>query len=270
MGPHDRANNVRCRTFTSQTIFNSVRYYFARSPLAGRAHLPHASRSCSRGRRVEKRALRILFCDPRWVPQPNAAVTLRARFTASGVTRVRGRGERDARGRRPRLSVGPRRRRQDPVASCKAISSPLVRSVPGVHCRARRLGGRRVAERAAARRSRKARPAIGTPARLPRWGPRLWRGDFPPCDPRRVEYHRRISAPGTCRPHASVVAAGAEEYELGAVSRRAERRRPPSLLALQRSVHRPRSDKVLPDRVEPPKIAASSHASKGPKDSSAS
>ena len=46
-------------------------------------------------------------------------------------------------------------------------------------------------------RSRKARPAIP-------------RGDFPPCDPRKPEYHQRISAPGTCRPHASVVAAGAE------------------------------------------------------------
>jgi hypothetical protein len=54
----------------------------------------------------KSRALRIVFCDPRWVPQPNAAVTLRARFTASRVTRVRGRGERDARGRRPRVSDG--------------------------------------------------------------------------------------------------------------------------------------------------------------------
>jgi hypothetical protein len=119
--------------------------------------------------------------------------------------------------------MGARRRRQDPGAGCQALSSPLVRSVPGVHCRARRLGGRRVAERAAVLRSRKARPAIP-------------RGDFPPCDPRRVEYHRRISAPSTCRPHASVVAAGAEEYELGAVSRRVERRRLPRLLVLQEPV----------------------------------
>ncbi|SRR6266487_3698497 len=88
-------------------------------------------------------------------------------------------------------------------------------------CRARSLGGWRDAERGAAVRSRKARPAIP-------------RGDFPPCDPRKAEYHRRISAPSICRPHASVVAAGAEEYELGALSRRVERRRPLRLLVLQK------------------------------------
>ena len=124
----------------------------------------------------------------------------------------------------------------------------LCQIVLGVWCRARSLGGRRDAERAAAVRSRKARPAIGTPARLPRWGPRLWRGDFQPCDPRKPVYHRRICAPGICRPHASVVAAGAEEYELEALSRRrgprrarlrgvvarVERRRPLRLLVLQK------------------------------------
>ena len=68
---------------------------------------------------------------------------------------------------------------------------------PGALGRARSLGDRRDAERAAAVRSRKARPAIP-------------RGDFLACDPRKSVYHRRICAPGTCRPHASVVAAGAE------------------------------------------------------------
>ena len=96
----------------------------------------------------------------------------------------------------------------------------LCQIVLGLWCRARSLGGRRDAERAAAVRSRKARPAIP-------------RGDFPTCDPRKPEYHQRISAPGTCRPHASVVAAVAEEYELGALSRRVERRRPPRLLVLR-------------------------------------
>jgi len=60
------------------------------------------------------------------------------------------------------------------------------------------------------------------------------RGDFLPCDPRKPVDHRRISAPDTCRPHASVVAARAEGYELGALSRRVERRRPPRLLVLQK------------------------------------
>ena len=61
----------------------------------------------------------------------------------------------------------------------------------------------RDAERAAAPRSRKTRPAIP-------------RGDFRPCDPRRrLKYHRRISAPGTCRPHASVVAAASGRVRAG-------------------------------------------------------
>ncbi len=61
-----------------------------------------------------------------------------------------------------------------------------------------------------------------------------WRGDFLPCDPRKPVYHRRISAPGPCRPHAFVVAAGAEDYELGALSRRVERRRSLRLLVRQK------------------------------------
>jgi hypothetical protein len=94
----------------------------------------------------KSRALRIVFCDPRWVPQPNAAVTLRARFTASRVTRVRGRGERDARGRRPRLSVGVRRRRRNLLRVVKTF--PVRCQIgAGVHCRAERLGGRRRSNR---------------------------------------------------------------------------------------------------------------------------
>ena len=34
------------------------------------------------------------------------------------------------------------------------------------------------------------------------------RGEFRPCDPRRSDNHRRISAPGKCRTHASVLAGG--------------------------------------------------------------
>ena len=100
-----------------------------------------------------------------------------------------------------------------PALLCQIVLSPW--------CRARSLSGRRDAERAAAVRSRKASPAIP-------------RGDFLSCDPRKSVYHRRISAPGTCRPHASVVAARAEGYELGALSRRAERRQPLRLLVLQK------------------------------------
>jgi hypothetical protein len=132
---------------------------------------------------------------------------------------------------------GPLRLREE-AASYQVGPALLCQIVTGFwcRCRARSLGGRRDAERAAALRSRKARPAIP-------------RADFPPCDPRKVEYHRRISAPNICRPHASVVGAGAEEYELGAVSRRAERRRPPRLLVLQKPAIDSDLTKVVPDRV---------------------
>ena len=60
-------------------------------------HPRHASRSCSRGRRVEKLRPPHRLLRPALGPQPSAAVTLRPRFTASQATRVRGRCERDAR-----------------------------------------------------------------------------------------------------------------------------------------------------------------------------
>ena len=113
----------------------------------------------------------------------------------------------------------------------------LCQILRGFWRRARSLGGRRDAERAAAVRSRKARPAIP-------------RADFPPSDPRKAEYHRRISASNICRPHASVVGAGAEEYELGALSRRVERRRAAEAPRPAEAGHRHRSDKVVPARLE--------------------
>jgi hypothetical protein len=92
--------------------------------------------------------------------------------------------------------------------------------------RASGFGGRRVAERADARRSWKARAPIP-------------RGEFGLCDPRRRTVHRRIGAPKMCRPHASVLAATASEYEARAVSRHAERRRTANPLVLRTSI-RPR------------------------------
>ena len=149
--------------------------------------LRRASRSCSRGRRVEKRALRIAVCDPRWVPNPARPSRCGRALPLSRVTRVRGRGERDAR----------------PPTAGNGTSG---------------VGGRRDAEHAAAVRSRKARAAIR-------------RGDFMPCDPRRSQrLARRIGAPDMCRPPASLVAARAPGYEPRAISRRAERRRPSTVL----------------------------------------
>ena len=110
---------------------------------------------------------------------------------------------------------------------------------------------RRPARCGARRRSAKpeSAPSDWHPSAAAALGAPPWRGDFPPCDPRKAEYHRRIGAPNICRPHASVVGAGADEYELGALSRRrgprrarlrggvarVERRRPLRLLVLQKS-----------------------------------
>ena len=92
------------------------------------------------------------------------------------------------------------------------------RATPTAGKRASGVGGRRDAEHAAAARSRKARAAIR-------------RGDFMPCDPRRSQrLARRIGAPDMCRPPTSLVAARAPGYEPRAISRRAERRRPPTPL----------------------------------------
>ena len=46
-------------------------------------------------------ALRIVVCDPRWVPNPARPSRYGRALLLSRVTRVRGRGERDARRRRP-------------------------------------------------------------------------------------------------------------------------------------------------------------------------
>jgi hypothetical protein len=135
-------------------------------------------------------ALRIVFCDPRWVPNPTRRSRSGRAVPLSRVTRVRGRCERGARCR---------------WRDC---------------CRVGRPGGRRDAERAVTPRSRKARPAIR-------------RGEFRHCDPRRSDDHRRICAPGMCRPNASVLAAAATGHERDALSRRAERRQPPGLPTLQ-------------------------------------
>jgi len=53
-------------------------------------------------------------------------------------------------------------------------------------------------------------------------------------------------APDICRPHASVLAATPKEYEARAVSRRAERRRPPNPLALRRRRAGPRPEVLKP------------------------
>jgi hypothetical protein len=115
-----------------------------------RAHLPHASRSCSRGpgvpvrarlrvgwRCVEKRALRIVFCDPRWVPQPNPAVTLhpstllracRAASRHGRALSLRVSRESEVAANETRTAGGrvcpsaPRRRRQAPLKPPKQCS----------------------------------------------------------------------------------------------------------------------------------------------------
>jgi hypothetical protein len=84
---------------------------------------------------------------------------------------------------------------------------------PAGHSRA---AGRRVSagrpgtlERGVTRRSRNAAAAIP-------------RGEFGPCDPRRPDPHRRICAPGRCRPDPSLLAAGSS-----AASARAQDAFPP-------------------------------------------
>ena len=94
-----------------------------------------------------------------------------------------------------------------------------VRSSRQAHRRASGVGGRRDAEHAVAARSRKARPAIP-------------RGDFRPCDPRRPTVQAGASVRLAHGVHTHpLVAAGAKAYEPGAISRRAERRRPATPLA---------------------------------------
>jgi hypothetical protein len=132
-------------------------------------------------------ALRNVLCDPRWVPNQRGSHAAGALYPCRRVTRVRGRGERDARRSRP-VSRG----RAGPVADA-------MRSTP-LHC-------------AAGKRARRFDAATSC------------------CVIRVVQRHaRRISAPDMCRPHASVVAAGAAAYEPRAISRRAERRRTPAPL----------------------------------------
>ena len=80
---------------------------------------------------MEKRALRIVFCDPRWVPQPNAAVTLRARLP------LRASRESEVAANETRAAGGP----ACPWSSA-SVAGPggglsvhlqsVVRSVPGV------------------------------------------------------------------------------------------------------------------------------------------
>ena len=77
------------------------------------------------------------------------------------------------------------------------------------------FGRRTPLEHAAAVRSRNARAAIH-------------RVDFRPCDPRKSSDHRRIRAPGGCRPGSPIVDAPAEGYERRARSRRAEVGGPPA------------------------------------------
>ena len=177
-----------------------------------RARVP---RSCSRGRRAEKRALRTVVCDPRR-SVTCAAVTLRARFTLCACRA-------SPRSRRP-WHPCPRavdaRRRAPRATGARFLTAHASHAA----VRASGLGGRRDAERTAAVRSRKARAAIGTPARLPRWGPRIIAATSGPVIRVAQRHARRIGAPSMCRPHASVVAAGARGYEPRAVSRCAARR----------------------------------------------
>ena len=111
---------------------------------------------------------------------------------------------------------------------------------------------RRQARCGARRRSAKpeSAPSDWHPSAGAALGAPPWFSNFLPCDPRTSVYHRRISAPRTCRPHASGVAARANGYERGARSRRVERRRPPRLLVLQKTADRQGSDNVVPGRTE--------------------
>ena len=83
----------------------------------------------------------------------------------------------------------------------------------------RRIGGR-AGSAADAMRSTPSQGAAGNRAR------RFLAATSAPVIRVAEPYARRIGAPGVCRPHASVVAAAANAYESGAVSRRAERRQP--------------------------------------------
>lgn len=136
-------------------------------------------------------ALRTVFCDPRWAGSPTRTP---ARWGASVPNPARSsRG-----GRALELSRVTRVRGRGDRATRRHWPEQ----------RASGVGGRRDAKHAAAARSRKARAAIP-------------RGEFGPCDPRRSQQPaRRISAPGMCRPHASLLAARAAGYEPRALSRR--------------------------------------------------
>jgi hypothetical protein len=164
-------------------------------------HLRPASRFYSQARGVEKLRPPHRRLRPTLGPNPARPSRCGRAVLLWRVTRVRGRGERDA-------------ATQAALNSGRAGSAAdAMRSTPP--------------QRAAGKRARRLAPQRGCRA----GGPRRGRGDFGPCDPRSSQRpDRRIGAPDMCRPHAPVVAAGATEYEPRAISRRVERRRRPTPL----------------------------------------
>ena len=173
---------------------------------------------------VEKRALRIAGRGPRWVPNP----ARQSRFRRALLLRVSRDSEVAANDTHAADGVMPHRDARIRHGETRAMTSAV-----------------RVGSSAGAMRSMPTRREAGKRARR-----------FLAASPvpviRVVQRHaRRISAPGICRPHASVLAATASENEPRALSRHAERRQPTSLLA---PPHKPITRAVI--RNPPPPRAA--------------